>query len=113
MKISRKKFVLGFLILAFAFQFITNSVLGPEVRLFPANGEWFPGTESPMNWKNKLATILYPVKYILIKPLSFLGKDPDAPPPVLIFAFAMYWSAIALFLHFLLSLLFRRKKTGV
>jgi len=110
MKISRKNFVIAFLILAFVFQFISNSVLGPEVGLFPGNGEWFPGTESTISWKNKLAAIIYPIKFILIKPLSFLGKDADPAPPILLIAFALYWSAIALVLHFLLSLLFNRKK---
>ena len=110
MKISRKNFVITFLILAFAFQFISNSVLGPEIRLFPANGEWFPGTGSPIGWKSTLATILYPVKYVMIGPLSFLGTDPDPAPPVILIAFALYWTAIALVLHFLFSILFNRKK---
>ena len=110
MKISRKNFVITFLILAFAFQFISNSVLGTEVRLFPGNGEWFPGTGSKISWKNNLATILYPIKFVLIKPLSFLGKDVDPAPPILFFAFALYWSSIAIFLHFLFSMIFNRKK---
>ena len=110
MKISRTKFVIAFLVLAFAFQFISNSVLGTEVRLFPGNGEWFPGTGSPIGWKNTLATILYPVKFVLIGPLSFLAKDPDPAPPVLVLAFALYWTAIALVLHYLLSKIFTRKK---
>ena len=110
MKISRTKFVLTFLVSAFAFQFISNSVLGTEVRLFPGNGEWFPGAESPIGWKNTLATILYPVKFVLIGPLSFLGKDPDPAPPVLIFAFAFYWTVMALVLYYLLSKIITRKK---
>lgn len=110
MKISRTKFVVIFLISAFVFQFISNSVLGPEVRLFPANGEWFPGTGSPIGWKNTLATILYPVKFVLIEPLSFLAQDPDPAPPVLLVAFAIYWAAIALVLHYLFSKIITRKK---
>ena len=54
MKTSRVKFVILFVIGAFAFQFITNSVLGPEVRLFPINGDPFPGSESLVVWKNAL-----------------------------------------------------------
>jgi hypothetical protein len=42
--------------------------------------------------------------------LSFLGKDPDPAPPILLFAFAIYWSTIAFVLYFLFSLLFNRKK---
>jgi hypothetical protein len=110
MKFSRKYFVITFLVSAFAFQFISNSVLGPEVRLFPGDGEWFPGAGSPIGWKNTLAAILYPVKYILIGPLSFLAKDPDPPPPLLVLAFAAYWTAIALVLHYLLSKITTRKK---
>lgn len=110
MKISRKKFVIFFLVLAFIFQFISNSLLGPEVRLFPVNGEWFPGTGSPVAWKSTVSTILYPVKFVLIGPLSFLGKDPDPAPPILVLAFAFYWTAMALMLHYLLSKIQTRKK---
>ena len=110
MKISRVKFVIIFLVSAFVFQFISNSILGPEVALFPANGEFFPGADSPEAWKSTLAKILYPVKFVLIGPLSFLGKDPDPVPPVLVIAFAFYWTAMALVLHYLLSKIFTRKK---
>lgn len=110
MKISRKKFVITFLILAFAFQFITNSVLSPEIGLFPKSGEWFSGAGSPVAWKSTLAALVYPVKYIMVGPLSFLGTDPDGPPPIMLVAFGLYWTAIALILHFLLSLIFNRKK---
>lgn len=103
MKISRAKFVLNFLVLTFAFQFLSNSILGPEVRLFPGNGEWFPGMESPIGWRRTLATILYPVKFVLIRPLSFLGQDPDPVPPILVVAFATYWAIIALVLHYVYS----------
>lgn len=110
MKISRIKFVIVFLVSAFAFQFVSNSLLGPEIRLFPGDGEWFPGAGSAVGWKNALATILYPVKFVLIGPLSFLAQDPDPAPPVLVLAFAFYWTAIALVLHFLLSKIITQKK---
>jgi hypothetical protein len=110
MRISGTRFVIIFLVSAVAFQFISNSLLGPEVRLFPVNGEWFPGTGSPTGWKSTLATILYPVKFVLIGPLSFLGKDPDPVPPVLIIAFGLYWTAMALVIYYLLSKIIIRKK---
>ena len=110
MKISRKKFVITFLVSAFAFQFISNSVLGDEVELFPNNGNWYPGVGSPIAWKNIVGSIIYPIKYILVEPLSFLAQDPDSPPPVLLIAFAIYWTAIALVLHLLFNMLFDRKK---
>lgn len=109
MKISRKKFVLIFVIAAFAFQFISNALLGPEVRLFPADGEWFPGTGSAIGWKNTVASIIYPVKKVLIGPLSFLGQDPDGAPPILLVAFTAYWTVIALVLHFLIGKMMIRK----
>lgn len=109
MKISAARFVIIFLVSAFAFQFISNSVLGPEVRLFPTNGEWFPGTGSPTGWKSTLATILYPIKFVLISPLSFFGKDPDPAPPILLFAFALYWTAVALALYYLPCKIITRK----
>lgn len=110
MKVSRKKFVIIFLVCAFAFQFISNSLLGPEVRLFPGDGQWFPGADSSITWKSTLANILYPIKFILIGPLSFLGQDPDPPPPLLIIAFAAYWTALALVIHFILIKIILRKK---
>lgn len=110
MKISKIKFIFLFLISAFAFQFISNSLLGSEVRLFPGNGEWFPGTESAIGWKNTLATILYPIKFVLIGPLSFLAKDPDPAPPILFFAFALYWTAIALVLYYVFNKIITLKK---
>jgi len=48
MKISRSKFVILFLASGFLFQFISNSILGPEVRLFPINDDPFPGVGSPI-----------------------------------------------------------------
>ena len=111
MKISRTKFVIAFLIFAFIFQMITNSVLGPEIRLFPADGEWYPGTTSSIGWKNSLASIIHPLKWVFIQPLSFLGQDPDPAPPVLVFAFAIYWTLLALSIYFLFSKLFTRKRT--
>ena|SRR5688572_29342789 len=110
MRISRTKFVILFLVSGFAFQFISNSVLGSEVRLFPVNGDWFPGTGSPIAWKSTLATILYPIKIVLIGPLSPLLNEPDAPPPVFVIAFAFYWTAMALVLHYLLCKIITRTK---
>lgn len=104
MKVSKSRFVLGFLILAFAFQFISNSVLGPEISLFPGNGDWYPGAESPTAWKSTFAATIYPVKFVLIRPLSFLAQDPDPVPPVLLIAFAAYWTAIALLIYYLFFL---------
>lgn len=110
MNISRTKFVILFLVSAFAFQFISNSILGPEVRLFPVNGEWFPGTGSPIAWKSTASTILYPVKIVLVGPLSPLFIDPDPAPPILVLAFAIYWTGLALVFYYLFSKLVTRKK---
>lgn len=101
MKISKTRFVTIFLILAFAFQFISNSILGEEIALFPHNGEWYTGIGSPIAWKNIVGYCIYPFKYILVEPLSFLTRDPDPAPPVLLVAFAIYWTAIALVLYYL------------
>ena len=110
MKISITKFIAIFLVSAFVFQFISNSLLGSQVRLFPLNGDWYPGTGSPIAWKSTVSTILYPVKFVLIEPLSFLGQDPDPVPPVMLVAFTFYWTAIALVLYYLLRIINIRKK---
>lgn len=104
MKISRKKFIIIFLASAFAFQIITNLLLQP------VNGEWFPGTGSPIHWKRAVASIIYPVKIVLVGPLAPIFNDPDPAPPVRVLACALYWTVIALVLYFLLSKIIPRKK---
>jgi hypothetical protein len=108
MKISIKKFVLIFLVSAFAFLGITNLLLGPAV-----NGTWFPGTDSPIAWKRNLAAIIYPIKLVLVGPLAPIFNDPDPAPPVRALACAIYWTAMALVIYFILFLfskIFSRKK---
>jgi hypothetical protein len=78
--------------------------------LKPVNGEWFPGTNSPIAWKRTLAAILYPVKLVLVGPLSTIFNDPDPAPPIRALACALYWTVIALVLHLLFSLVFNRKR---
>jgi len=107
MKIPVKKFVIIFLISAFAFQFISNLILEP------VNGDWFPGNDSPIPWKRNLAASIYPVKLVLVGPLSIVFNDPDPPPPIRVLACALYWTAIAFVLHFILSILFTSKKSKV
>jgi hypothetical protein len=110
MKISKTKFVTLFLVSGFAFQFISNSLLGSEVRLFPVNGEWFPGTGSAIAWKSTVATVISPIKIALVGPLSRLFTDPDPAPPILVLAFALYWTVIALVFYYLLNKIIIRKK---
>jgi len=104
MKISRTKFVILFVVSGFAFQIISNLLLGP------VNGEWFPGTGSPIAWKRTLAAILYPVKIVLVGPLAPIFNDPDPAPPIRALACALYWTAIALVLYYIFSKIFARKK---
>lgn len=104
MKVTRKKFILIFLISAFAFQVITN------LLLVPVNGDWFPGTDSPIAWKRTLAAIIYPVKFILVGPLSTVLNDPDPAPPIRVLACALYWTVIAFVIHFILSRIQTRKE---
>lgn len=100
MRTSRIKFVVLFVILAFAFLFGTTLLLDqpPESLL---------GSASQVGWKSVVSTILSPIKIILIGPLvpfiNFLHQDPDAPPPFFLLGFAIYWTLLALVLHYLLS----------
>ena len=104
MKTSRTKFVIIFLVSALAFIIITNLLLQP------VNGDWFPGTNSPIAWKRTLAAIIYPVKIVLVGPLAPIFNDPDPAPPVRMLACAIYWTVMALVLHFILSKMIPRKK---
>lgn len=106
MKISRTKFVIIFLVSAFAFQVISNLLLQP------VNGEWFPGTGSPIAWKRTVAAIIYPVKIVLVGPLAPIFNDPDPAPPIRALACALYWTVIALVLHFFVSACLKIKKPG-
>lgn len=36
-----------------------------------------------------------------MRPLAFLAQDPDPAPPLLLIAFAIYWTVIALVLYYL------------
>lgn len=107
MKPSAKKFVITFLMLAFAFQFITNSLLGPAVKFYPVDGNWYPGEHSPIAWKRATSAVIYPVKFVLVGPLTFLAQEPDSAPPVILFFFLGYWTAMALVIYYLMYL-FRR-----
>jgi hypothetical protein len=103
MNISRPKFVALFLISAFGFQFISNSLLGSEIRLFPARDEPFLGTGSPVAWKNAVSMLLLPVKVVLIGPLLPLTELADLPPPFLVAGFALYWTILALLVYYFLG----------
>lgn len=96
MKISKTKFVIIFLVSAFVFIGITN------LLLVPVNGDWFAGTSSPTAWKRTLATIIYPVKIILVGPLAPIFNDPDPAPPIRALACAVYWTVLALVLYYIL-----------
>lgn len=111
MKISLKKFILTFILTAFLFQFASNAILGPEIALFPSDGNWYPGLDSDVEWKKTMSHILQPVKFVLLEPLSFLGQDPDPAPPLLLLSYALYWSVLAAIFYaliFLLQRLFRQ-----
>lgn len=105
MRISRTKFVILFIICGFVFLFISNALFGTEARIFPAHDDSFLGTGSPIAWKSAAATILLPIKIVLLGPLlpyiEFLRQEPDTPPPFFLIGFMFYWSILALLIHYL------------
>jgi len=107
MSISRTKFVVLFLVAAFAFMFISNALFGAEARVFPWNEESFLGTDSPVFWKSAGYKISYPVKIVLVGPLlpfvEYVRQDPDPLPPFIATVFALYWAILALVIHYLLG----------
>ena len=100
MVVPRTRFVLIFVIAAFAFLFATDALLD----LPP---ESFVGSESQEPWKSVVSTIVSPVKIILIGPLlpfiKFLHQDPDTPPPFFLTGFAIYWTILGFIIQVLLS----------
>ncbi|MDO8803285.1 MAG: hypothetical protein Q7R35_02545 [Elusimicrobiota bacterium] len=107
MNISKTKFVMFFLISAFAFMFISNALFGSKARVFPWNEKSFLGTDSLIAWKSAGYKILYPVKIVLIGPLlpfvSYVRQDPDPLPPFVAAVFALYWTILAIVIHYLLG----------
>ncbi len=106
MDISRKKFIILFVVFGFAFLFITTSLLGSTgLRGFPKHPDSFLKTASPIIWKNNVSKIILPIKVFLIGPLllsnDFLRDDP--PPPFIGIYLILYWTILASVIHYLLN----------
>ncbi len=103
--ISKTKFVLIFLVSAFAFMFVSNALFGTDARVFPQPPESFLGNEPTITWKSTGYKVLLPIKIVLIGPMlatgNFLREDP--PPPFVAIVFVLYWSILALTLQYLLG----------
>src|SRR5689334_12376894 len=108
MNISRLRFVLYFLIFAYAFLFVSTALLQS-----PPNS--FLGSESQANWQSVLSTILSPIKVIVIGPLlpfiKFMHQDPDTPPPFFLIGFALHWAIMALIIDFMIEKIKRQLPT--
>ncbi|HLM84255.1 MAG TPA: hypothetical protein VK254_03550 [Candidatus Bathyarchaeia archaeon] len=108
MKISRTKFIILFLILAFVFMFISNALFGTEARVFPWHEKSFLGTDSPIAWKSAGYHISFPIKVVLIGPFALVNIFYDDPPPPFVAAvFALYWSILASILYYFIDKLKR------
>lgn len=113
MNISRKKFVILFLIAGFAFLFITTSLLGttgPRGFPQPPEAALRTGSESPIVWKKAVSAVILPTKIVLVGPLAlpqvnFLKEDP--PPPFIGIYFIFYWTLLACIIYYLLGKLKR------
>lgn len=109
MIISRKKFILIFILCGFAFLGITTSILGttgPRGFPKPPDSILKTGENSQIPWKRTASSILVPVKIILVGPLlipsvNFLKDDP--PPPFVGIYFIFYWTILATVIYSLLN----------
>lgn len=114
MSISRKKFIILFIICGFVFLFIYNSVLGPEVRGMPRDWSNFLLIDPGTSWQSTVSTILLPVKMILVAPLmpylTLLNDDP--PPPFIGFGFVVYWAILASVIYYLIAKIKERRKNA-
>ncbi len=107
MNITKTKFVIIFLVCGFVFQFLTTSLLGSTgLRGMPKYPDTFLHTASPIAWKQTASNFILPLKVVLTGPLvlsevKFLKDDP--PPPFVAFYFMVYWSLLAISLHYCFS----------
>lgn len=109
MNISRKKFIIIFIISGFTFLAFTTSLLGTTgPRGFPKYPDPIirTGNNSPIAWKRAVSTIILPIKIVLIGPLALpsiniLKEDP--PPPFIGIYLIFYWTILASIIHYLLG----------
>ncbi len=113
MSISKKKFIILFILCGFAFLGITTSLLGSTgPRGFPQSPDsiLMTGANSPVAWKWITSTLIAPIKVVLIGPLllpsvDFLKDDP--PPPFIGIYLIVYWTLLASLIHYLIGRLNR------
>jgi hypothetical protein len=105
MKVSRIKFVSLFLVFGFAYMISTRLILNQ----MPASlyGSDF-ASEPQAAWQSSVSLLLSPVKFVLMGPLRplfswMLSQDADPPPPMLALMYAVYWTILALVLHYFLT----------
>ena len=96
MRLARKKFVLLFLAVGYAFHFATKFLLNQAPEAL-----WASPNQAA--WQKYVSTILSPIKIVLVGPINWLQQDPDPPPPFRLILFAVYWSLLALGIHYLLA----------
>lgn len=107
MNITRKKFIAIFIISAFAFMFVTTTLLGSTgFGGFPQPPDSLLGLDSPVAWKRTVSTIISPIKMLLIGPLAlpqidFLKDDP--PPPFIGIYLILYWTILGSLIYYLLD----------
>jgi hypothetical protein len=112
MKISKLRFISIFILSAFIFQFVSNSLLSNEPGLFAKNNEWYPGLTSSVTWQSTLAKIIHPLKLVLLGPPAAVLNDPDPAPPILLMCFGLYWTLMAAVIYYLVGI-FKRKKSKI
>ena len=96
----------------FLFVFLYNVVIRSVIRGRPDNAAAFLGTENLTGWRWAVATILYPVKIILIGPVQFLLNLPDPPPPFVGIGISIYWTVLALLIYFIIDKILRSKRSN-
>ena len=115
MKTSKAKFVVLFLVFGFAYTTSTRLILNQ----MPASlyGSDFASVPQAA-WQSSVSMLLTPVKLVLMGPLRPLfswmlsQQDADPPPPMLLVMFAVYWTILALVLHYFLSKIKHQETAG-
>ena len=111
MKVSRIKFVSLFIVSGLAYLISCRLILNQR-------GPSLFGSDLPQAaWQSAVSLVLSPVRFVSMGPLQplfkwMLDQDGDPPPPMLLVMYVVYWTILAVVLHYFLSKIKHQETAG-